>query len=99
VAVASFSSDSIDLRISDNGIGFDPSVQPTEGHYGLQGIRERVHRFGGNVRIESKINCGTDLRVSVPRAKLCVWLRQFAKCLKSMVARDGVEPPTPAFSE
>src|ERR1700730_17407872 len=23
---------------------------------------------------------------------------QFAKCLKSMVARDGVEPPTPAFS-
>ena len=69
-AVLSFSSNTLNMRISDDGKGFDPSAQP-EGHYGLQGVKERVHRFGGTVQIESKLNRGTHLRVSVPRAKLC----------------------------
>jgi signal transduction histidine kinase len=66
----SFSAKKLDLRISDDGRGFDPAATPSEGHYGLEGVRERVHRFGGDVRIESKINFGTHLRVSVPREKL-----------------------------
>ncbi len=65
-----FSPKTLDIRISDDGRGFDPTAVPTEGHYGLEGVRERVHRFGGDVRIESKINFGTHLRVSVPREKL-----------------------------
>jgi len=68
--ILSFSARTLDLRISDDGKGFDPSSTATEGHYGLQGVRERVHRFGGDVQIESKVNCGTQLSVSVPREKL-----------------------------
>jgi len=54
------------LSISDDGIGFDPSV-PREGiSFGLAGIRERVLLLGGVLQIDSQAQQGTTLTVTLP---------------------------------
>lgn len=58
------------LTIRDDGRGFDPASMPEEGHYGLQGLQERVHRFGGEVRIESRLGHGAEIALRVPREKI-----------------------------
>ena len=43
------------FSVTDNGHGFDPENCPgvREGHFGLQGVRERLARFAGSLTIES----------------------------------------------
>lgn len=65
-----FSERSLDMAILDDGQGFDVAAAPSDGHYGLQGVRERVNRFGGGVEIESKPKDGTRLSVSIPRSNI-----------------------------
>jgi ligand-binding sensor domain-containing protein/signal transduction histidine kinase len=65
-----FSAFTLDMVISDDGQGFDSTAVPTDGHYGLQGVRERINRFGGGLKIESKLKLGTRLTVSIPRANI-----------------------------
>jgi signal transduction histidine kinase len=57
----------IELRIHDDGIGFEPGTQvgPTQGHFGLQGMRERIERLGGTLAISSHPGGGTTVRASV----------------------------------
>ena len=45
----------LDLTVADNGLGFDPTNRPssTSGHFGLQGVAERVLQLEGEFRIES----------------------------------------------
>jgi len=53
------------LEMQDWGIGFDPdSVGP--GHFGLEGIRQRVRLLGGRLTIESTPGSGTLVQVVVP---------------------------------
>ena len=49
------------FRVRDNGRGFDAKKAPgiTEGHFGLQGIRERVKDFNGQFSIDSAPGKGT----------------------------------------
>ena len=49
------------LSVKDDGIGFDPASAPgvADGHFGLQGIRERITRYGGELRVESAPGKGT----------------------------------------
>ena len=51
----------------DNGCGFDPDDHPgiMQGHFGLQGIRERVMRFGGKIEIASAPGKGTKVTISI----------------------------------
>jgi two-component system, NarL family, sensor histidine kinase YdfH len=58
--------DQLQLAISDNGQGFDPDAVPTQGHYGLRGLRERVRLLDGTVTIEAAPGQGTTIRVSLP---------------------------------
>jgi signal transduction histidine kinase len=55
------------LTISDNGVGFDPSVDSAPGHFGLASMRERVIPLGGTFSIESTPGLGTRIRASIPR--------------------------------
>jgi len=43
------------LRVADNGVGIDSEVadRGKDGHFGLQGMRERVVRIGGKLTIVS----------------------------------------------
>jgi signal transduction histidine kinase len=56
------------LRVSDNGTGIDPAIADTgrEGHFGLQGMRERAARIGGKLTIVSSANSGTGIKLIVP---------------------------------
>jgi signal transduction histidine kinase len=56
------------VRVSDNGVGMDPAVADhgEDGHFGLQGMRERATRIHGKLSIRSSVGSGTEVTVSVP---------------------------------
>ena len=57
--------DTLLFSVSDNGCGFDPQTRPgvAQGHFGLQGVRERVNQFDGEMNIESAPGKGS--RISI----------------------------------
>jgi signal transduction histidine kinase len=54
------------LHVSDDGVGFEPSLR-NGGGFGLPGMRERAERLGGTLQVESAPGRGTRVRVEVPR--------------------------------
>lgn len=54
----------VDLSVCDDGCGFAVGAQagPNEGHFGLQGMRERADRLGGRLTVESTPGAGTIVR-------------------------------------
>ncbi len=56
---------SLELRVRDDGRGFDPERLP-RGHFGLLYMRERVEGCGGRLQVESRAGSGTEIRVTVP---------------------------------
>lgn len=56
------------LRVSDNGVGMPPVVltKGREGHFGLQGMRERTERIGSKFTLNSAPNSGTVMTLVVP---------------------------------
>lgn len=63
--------DSIVFSVRDNGAGFDPDIAPgvLQGHFGLEGIRERVRSLGGTLTIESAVGKGTKTTVRLRSGK------------------------------
>ena len=57
--------DTLLFSVSDDGCGFDPQTRPgvAQGHFGLQGVRERVNQFDGEMNIESTPGKGS--RISI----------------------------------
>jgi signal transduction histidine kinase len=53
----------LELRIEDNGIGFDTQAH-LPGHFGLVGLREQAELIGAELRIDSKPDQGTAICVS-----------------------------------
>ena len=58
---------SLRFSVTDNGCGFAPASAPgmAQGHYGLQGIRERVRQLGGSFSISSEPGKGARMTVSL----------------------------------
>jgi len=56
------------LRVGDNGTGIDPAIadRGKDGHFGLQGMRERAARIGGKLTLGSSSSSGTEIRLIVP---------------------------------
>jgi signal transduction histidine kinase len=54
----------VELTVQDDGRGFVLGGQqgPDEGHFGLQGMRERAERLGGQFGVESAPGSGTTVR-------------------------------------
>ena len=65
----SFAERAVTLVISDDGAGFDPATAngPKDGHFGLQGMRERLKRLGGRLQITSAPGQGTVITATVPQ--------------------------------
>jgi signal transduction histidine kinase len=59
-----FAPGEIRLEVCDNGRGFDPAA--AAGGFGLLGMRERVARLGGRLKIESSPGQGTRILVALP---------------------------------
>src|SRR5262249_42726630 len=67
-----YASEELQLRIRDDGCGFDPN-RPRElnnGHFGLIGIHERVKSIAGKICLRSQPGWGTEIRVTVPLPEL-----------------------------
>lgn len=58
------------MRVRDNGCGIDPQVLEAgrEGHWGLQGMRERALRLGAQLALSSRPGAGTEVELVVPAA-------------------------------
>lgn len=54
------------LRIDDDGVGFDQSHVPADGHFGLMGMTERAKRLAGGLVVQSAPGRGTRLTVEIP---------------------------------
>jgi len=59
--------DSLLFSVSDNGCGFNPCDRPgpREGHFGLEGIRERINSFNGKFKMDSKPGFGTKMTITL----------------------------------
>jgi ligand-binding sensor domain-containing protein/signal transduction histidine kinase len=95
------------LRVSvrDDGCGIDEELLKSgrEGHWGLANMRERAERIGGRLRVSSRTNAGTVVRLWIP-GKLAFeaaasngfwsWLaRLYPWRSERIVAKSGEEPP------
>lgn len=49
----------VELDVRDDGVGFDPAVDPPYGHFGLRSLRDLVEEAGGTLEISSSPYHGT----------------------------------------
>jgi signal transduction histidine kinase len=83
------------LRISDNGVGVDPAIadRGKEGHFGLQGMRERAVRIAGKLTIVGAANSGTEIKLVVPGGiiyrKMSSGPQSLPAKIKSFLKSDG----------
>lgn len=56
------------VRVKDNGKGIDPAIvaEGKDGHFGLQGMRERAVRIGARLTLDSSATSGTEITLVVP---------------------------------
>lgn len=65
--VLAFTGKRVRLSIADNGKGFDTAARPTakQGHFGVDGMRERAQSIGAKFQIVSTPGNGTSVTVDV----------------------------------
>jgi signal transduction histidine kinase len=57
----------VELRIHDDGRGFDPETRSEEGHFGLPMMRERARLAGGRLLLESSTGHATTIVATFPK--------------------------------
>jgi signal transduction histidine kinase len=64
-----YDTDFLEMRIDDDGCGFDPDEVPgpNEGHFGLESIRLRMKWLGGTVEVRSAPGEGTTVMCKVSK--------------------------------
>lgn len=56
----------LQMRVTDDGVGFDPSAERADEHNGLRNFRNRADAIGGRIEIESSAARGTTVSLAVP---------------------------------
>lgn len=64
VVELAFSGEAATLTVTDDGVGFDPATH-LSGHYGLSNMRERAHRSGGELSVDSLPGRGTTITLRI----------------------------------
>lgn len=70
------------LRVRDDGRGIEPKILEAggrSGHWGLQGMRERAEKIGGQLRFWSRPETGTEVELTVSGATAYQGSSQTAK--------------------
>lgn len=60
-----YSEGGLSIRVSDDGVGFVVDHRPLSGHYGLQGLGERLKQLKGAVHIDSVLGRGTEVFINL----------------------------------
>jgi signal transduction histidine kinase/uncharacterized protein YdeI (BOF family) len=68
--ILTFRPEAVELRVNDDGCGFDPAAGATNGHFGLRGMRERARALEAELTLDSTPGHGTRLRLTLPAARL-----------------------------
>jgi signal transduction histidine kinase len=70
ILTLSYLEDQVILDVADNGAGFNvqllEAAGPSQGGFGLIGMRERVQQQGGSLTVESEPGAGTTLVIVLP---------------------------------
>lgn len=53
----------LSICVQDDGCGFDVKAAPVAGHFGLQGMRERINQLNGRFEITSSADAGTTVSI------------------------------------
>jgi signal transduction histidine kinase len=63
-----YTSDSLALRVADDGAGFDPEslLAETDTHWGLMSMQERAAQIEGRFTLQSQPGAGTAIELQVP---------------------------------
>ena len=56
----------VEMRIRDDGHGFDPNQSTASGHYGLDMMRERAEAVGARLTVTSRPSHGTEITLRWP---------------------------------
>jgi ligand-binding sensor domain-containing protein/signal transduction histidine kinase len=56
----------LEVRVRDDGRGFDPSQSAPMGHWGLTGMRERAASIGADLAVKSAPGTGTEVALVLP---------------------------------
>lgn len=61
------------FSVADNGCGFDPNLCPSvdQGHFGLEGIRERIRLMSGTMTVKSQPGQGSKTTIALHMPKEC----------------------------
>ena len=57
---------SVEMRIRDDGLGFDTGESTAPGHYGLGMMRERAEAVGAQLTVTSQPGHGTEVTLRWP---------------------------------
>lgn len=59
--------DTVSVIVRDDGRGFEPARHPgpSQGHFGIEAMVDRMQRIGGTLRIDSRPGAGTTVTASV----------------------------------
>ncbi|MGI5239403.1 sensor histidine kinase [Dactylosporangium sp. CA-139066] len=58
----------VELRVTDDGRGFEPAAPGAADRYGIRGMRERARAAGGSLRVLSTPGRGTAVEADLPAA-------------------------------
>jgi signal transduction histidine kinase len=61
-----YAKEGVTLEVEDNGSGFDTSLPPPVGHFGLMGMRERANKIHARFSLTSTPGQGTKIHVYMP---------------------------------
>jgi signal transduction histidine kinase len=61
-----FEHDCVELRVSDDGKGFDPDFAQDQGGLGLKSMRERTEQMGGTFSLTATPEQGTTINIHLP---------------------------------
>jgi signal transduction histidine kinase len=77
----------LSIRVKDNGVGIPAQLvgNGKDGHYGLQGMRERSDRIGARLKVASSADSGTEIAVVVPGR--VVYLRPDRTSIEKVASR------------
>lgn len=83
------------LRVKDNGLGINPAVvgEGRQGHFGLQGMRERARRILAKLTVETSAASGTEIKLIVPGSiiyRSAVSGKRRTRAIQALLKRVGL---------